>query len=339
MIKKLAIVVLVLLILVVGAVFYVASNIDSLAETALEEGGTYAMGVPTQVDSVSVSLMGGTLGINGMTIANPEGFESDNLMNFNEFGVGVETGSLFEEVIVVPEIKMDGLVVNLEKKDGKSNVDVITENIEKVTGPGAEPKPESDEPGKKVFVKKIVLTNITANVQAPIIGKVTVKVPELTLDDVSSEEGVEVSELIKRIWPAILAGIVNAGGDTLGAFGKDLAGNVGKLASSLGGEATKLIGSAIGPDGIGKLVELAPDLGKNLGGLTEGLGEGLGKVIGGEDGAGKVVDDLGKKVGEGLGGLIPGGGDKDGDEDKPDEEEPGDPVKGAGDALKGLLGK
>ena len=129
MIKKLAIVVLVLLILVVGAVFYVASNIDSLAETALEEGGTYAMGVPTQVDSVSVSLMGGTLGINGMTIANPEGFASENLMNFNEFGVGVETGSLFEDVIVVPEIKMDGLVVNLEKrKDGKSNVDIITEN-------------------------------------------------------------------------------------------------------------------------------------------------------------------------------------------------------------------
>lgn len=332
MIKKLAIVFVVLLIVVVGVVFYVASNIDSIAETALEEGGTYAMGVPTEVESVSVSLMGGTLGINGMTIANPQGFESKYLMNFNEFGVGVETGSLFEDVVVVPEIKMDGLVVNLEKKDGKSNVDVITENIEKVTGPGAEPKPGSDEPGKKVFVKKIVLTNITANVQAPIIGKVTVNVPELTLNDVSSEEGVEVSELIKRIWPAILAGIVNAGGESLGAFGKDLAGNVGKLAGALGGKATELIGSAIGPDGIGKLTELAPELGDKLG----GLGEGLGKVIGGEDGAGKVVDDIGK----GLGGLL--GGDKkddgEGDGDAKEDEDKPDPVKGAGDAIKGLLG-
>lgn len=333
MIKKLAIVFVVLLVIVVGAVFYIASNIDSIAQDALERGGTYALGVPTTVDSVSVSLMAGSLGVNGMQVANPAGFESDNLMDFDEFGVEVDTGSLFDPVVVVPLIEMDGLVVNIEKNaEGETNIDKITENIKKVTGEGKEPtEPAPGEPGKKVKVDKIKLTNLTAKVQAPLIGDLTVKVPELVLDNVSSDEGVPVSELVKRIWPAILAAIIEKGGGIIPTeMLADLRGNLTATVATLGEDAAKLAVGAI------------EDLGGNAGELVKGLPDALGKVIGGEGGVGEKLEGVGETVGEtvkeGLGGLL-GGDKKDGDEDKPDEEESDDPVKGAGDALKGLLGK
>ena len=61
LVKILGLVLLVLIAL--GVVLWL--TIDSIAKTGIERGGTYALGVPTTVDSVSLSLLGGEMRING----------------------------------------------------------------------------------------------------------------------------------------------------------------------------------------------------------------------------------------------------------------------------------
>jgi len=63
----------VLLVVIVAGIAWL--YIDSIATTGIEEGATYALGVPTTVEDVSVSLLGGTVKIFGLTVANPEGFK------------------------------------------------------------------------------------------------------------------------------------------------------------------------------------------------------------------------------------------------------------------------
>ena len=77
--KKLLKIGLVIVALLVIAAVIVYFSIDSIAKTAVEKGGTYAMGTPTTVDTVNVGLWSGQIGMNGLVIANPAGFKSRSL--------------------------------------------------------------------------------------------------------------------------------------------------------------------------------------------------------------------------------------------------------------------
>ncbi|MBI1368112.1 MAG: hypothetical protein GC162_05600 [Planctomycetes bacterium] len=307
--------IVVVIVLVIAAVGIAAWKMDAIAKRGLEAGGTYALGVNTTVDSVSISLLSGTVGVKDMVVANPTGFNSKELMDFKDFSIAVETGSLFKDVIVVPSIELDDLTMNIEQAGGKTNVSVIADNLKKLGSGTADAPPAEGGSSKKVKVGSFILKNITANVQVlPIGGQastVKVVVPELKLDNVSSDEGVPMAEVIKRVWPAILAAIVSkAGGLIPDDLLKDLQGDVMGLAQNLGGEAGKLMGQVGGPLG-DQLKDLSGKLGGDVG---KTVNDTLGKVLGGDKkegdtgGATKAVDDATKKLGEGLGGLL--GGDK-----------------------------
>lgn len=302
MIKVVIGLVLALVLLVLAAVGVAIWKMDSIAKRGLEAGGTHALGVDTTVDSVSISLMGGTVGVYGMKVDNPEGFHSDSITDFKSFDIAVVTSSLFEPVIEVPTIDLSDLTMNIEKAGGKTNVNVIVENLKKLGGETADAPKEEGGSSKKVKVGRVTIKNITANVQLMELGgqasTVHVNVPELVLDDVSSDEGVPMAEVIKRIWPAILAAIVEKGGDIIPVdLLNDLRGDVMGLATSLGGDAAKLMSQVGG------------DLGKQLGDVAGQLGEGVGKAV--EDVTGKLGEDVGKSVEEGVGKIL--GGKKTGD--------------------------
>ncbi|MDX1682749.1 MAG: hypothetical protein R3336_06495, partial [Phycisphaeraceae bacterium] len=75
MIRKLSIIgggiLLALVLLVVGIFIY----IDSIAATAVERGGTYALGVDTRLADADVGIFAGEVTLDGLTVDNPEGFK------------------------------------------------------------------------------------------------------------------------------------------------------------------------------------------------------------------------------------------------------------------------
>ena len=284
LVKILGLVLLVLIAL--GVVLWL--TIDSIAKTGIERGGTYALGVPTTVDSVSLSLLGGEMRINGLTVANPEGFATPHVMKAARIEAGLRLGSLLGDTVEVNRFEIEGLDMNIEQKLGSSNMSALLNNI-KAKSPGGEKKDAPKEAGgRKVKVERIVIRNTVAHTQVlPIGGKAAtldVKVPEIVMNNVTSDNagGVAVPELMRRLFPAILAAVVDkAKGAIPDADLKKLSGDIASTTQALGQGAANLVNQA--SEGIGKLFQgLVPgtDQPKDTG--KKGIGEGLKELFGGK---------------------------------------------------------
>ena len=239
--KKLVKIILIVVAVVMLGLIIGYLAMDSIAKTAIERGGSYALGVDTRVDSVSVGLFRGEIGIRGLTVGNPEGFKTPHLMKADRVDLGVRPGSLMSDVIEVSRFEIDGLDMNLEQKLGSTNVTAITQKAQGAGGKAQDPK----EPGgKKVKADRVVVRNVVAHVQMlPIAigGQTTtldVKVPEIVLTDVGSDNaagGATVSELTRKIVPAVLAAVVEkCKGAIPEADFKRLGDGVGKTLDGLG---------------------------------------------------------------------------------------------------------
>ena len=91
--RKLLRLVLLLVVLVAVAVGVALYYVDSLAGTGIERGATYALGVPATVHEADVGLLGGTLRVDRLTVANPEGFKTPHLVAVKRLDLGCRPGS------------------------------------------------------------------------------------------------------------------------------------------------------------------------------------------------------------------------------------------------------
>lgn len=307
---KLALVLIILVIVLAGVAIW---QIDSIAKAAIEEGGTYALGTSTTVDKVHIGLLSGEASIEGLGVANPTGFPTEHgVMHSGLFSVQVDTGTLRQDTVVIPDITLDGLEVYLDRKDGKYNIQVISDNLKKLGGekePQEKPK-EEEKPGKKYVVKKITIRNVSGRADLPTGGSVPIKVPEIVLNDVSSDEGVKMDQLIGQLFPAIMGSVISGVGELPGEVVNLLKNDLGGAAAALGGKATELLdqGFKAGAESLKNLTKDLPgDAGKVIDDATKGVGDALKNITGGDKESGDGGDAV-DKIKEGLGGLL--GGDK-----------------------------
>jgi hypothetical protein len=271
--------------------------IDRIVKAGVEHGGTYALGVPTKVESVNLSLLKGTFQMNALDIANPQGFTSPHLMKSGQFDLEVRPGSVFSDTVEVSRFVLDGLDVNIEQKGDKNNVSTIMEHVKRLGGgeaqpasPQAQPQAQAEparkeESGKKVKVDKVTIKNVSAHVHLPVGGPLEIRLPTVELTNVSSDKGVPMGQLVGRLVPAVLAAIVEKGGDLIP---KDLSAFMTKdlsaATTALGGNATRLM--AQGQQDAAKILQGS-----------------AGKVVGDLQ---KNAGDAPKNVGDALRGLVPG---------------------------------
>jgi len=295
-IKRLVIL-LVLVVVVVGVVGYVA--IDRFAKTGVEQGGTYAMGVETKLDGIHMGLLSGNLSMNGLSVANPEGFKSEHFLSLGDGSVAVSLGSLMGDKVEIPKLTLSDITMALEKDGGKANYEVILENLAKLSSEGDQPAEQAQ--GKRFVVNELLITNV--DVRAEVIGgmAVPIHIDEIRLTDIGSDtdKGVLLKDLSGIIVTAIMSTVVQQAGDLLpGGIGEGLSGGLAAV-GDLGEFGMEVVG-----DVSAKAQEMVDQATEQLGGVTDKAGE-VGKE------AGEAVD----KISEGLGGLL-GGGKKTQDEPK-----------------------
>lgn len=232
--------------LAIIGVLLVVLLIDPIAKAAVERGGTYAMGVDTKVDTMSIGLTSGDVKMVGLQVANPEGFKSDYLMKSGTFAVGVRPGSLMGQTVEVREFTLDGLDMNIELVGLVANVTRIMDNLKKLSSSDPDQAKSKAPPseGKKVSVTNITIRNVVARFYLG--GKcITVKVPPIEMKNVTSDnaKGVAMHELVARIVPAILAAVFDAAKDTVDLkFLGDMNGQLKGVADALGGKVGNLMG-------------------------------------------------------------------------------------------------
>lgn len=286
---KLFIALLVIVVIVVaGAFFYV----DSIAKKSIEQGGEMALGVPTSLDKVHISLLGGEASLNGLRVANPSGFKAETFMQLGQGGVAVSLGSLMADTIKIPQVKLTNIRINLEQVGKKNNIDPILARAKSLSGKsGKSAAPPADKAGKKFVVEYFLLDDVQINASLDLLGQATavnLVLPKIELRNLGAkEQGLPMSELIQKVVQAVLSAAQKSSGQLSPALAKLLAGELGGLDSI----KTEVIGQAKAQ--VEKKVE---DLQKKI---KEQVPVGLSPEID------KAVDE---KAGNLLKGLL--GGDK-----------------------------
>ena len=279
-------VILAIVVLVILAVAIVWLAINPIAKNAVEGGASKTLGVQTSLESIKVSPLSGRVLMNDLNISNPEGFVSVSLMNAGRFEIEVAPASLFSDTVEIRKFELDGLEMHIEQKLPFSNVAKIMDNIKKSSAD----KEQTASDGKKVKADLILIKNVEAYFHllpgTSKAGVVKVKVPQLELKNVSSEnKGNVTSQLISQLFPALLSSILSeAQGLVPTDFLKDLDSQVLDLAQSLGDEASKLV-KPLG-QGVQKTIEdtgldkTAEDAGKTLEEGAEGAKDALEGLFG-----------------------------------------------------------
>src|ERR1039458_2881033 len=79
----LGIVIVIVVLVVVGAIV-VGSHLGDIVKSGLETVGPKVTQTSLKVDTVSVSLLGGSAGVNGLVLGNPEGYKAPSSISIGK---------------------------------------------------------------------------------------------------------------------------------------------------------------------------------------------------------------------------------------------------------------
>jgi hypothetical protein len=207
--KKIIVGVVVALVVIVGgAVFFLLSNLDSLVKTAIEEAGSKVAGVKVSVSSVKISLSDGKGTISGLTVGNPKGFKTPNAFALGAITVGIDTGSVTKNPVVIKEISVAAPQVTYEMGEGGSNIDVIQKNVQAFTGAATGAKSEPAAKGgeeTKLIIDLLQLTGGKLTLATPLPGgAASADLPDIKLTGIGrSGNGASAAEVASKVLNAI----------------------------------------------------------------------------------------------------------------------------------------
>jgi len=280
----------VVVIIFAGAYFYV----DSIAKKGIEQGGEMALGVPTSLDAVHISIFGGEASLAGLKIANPAGFKAQTFMELGQGSVAVSLGSLLGDTVKIPRVSLSNIRINLEQSGKKNNVDPILARAKSMSGQKekAAPQPAAKD-GKKFVVEYFSLEDVQVDASFDLLGQsssVNLVLPKIELRNLGAEEqGLSMPELIQKVVQAVLSAAQSSSGQLSPMLAKLLAGELGDL----DGIKTEVIGQAKAQveeavkDIQEKIQEqvpvaLPPEVDKMIDEKAGGLLKGVGSLLGGD---------------------------------------------------------
>ena len=268
--KKILIGLGVVVVIVIGAVAYLASNLDGIIKAAVEEVGTKATGATVSLADVELSLTNGSGALKGLRVGNPSGFNSDYAFDLGGVSVKVDPDTVTSDPVVITEIVIDGPKLIYELAGTNSNIDAIQENVDafaRATGGGSGGSSGGGE-GPKLVIEDLYIRGGEVSVSAGFLeGKALgTALPDIHLKDIGKDSGgASPAEVAEQVISSLTDGISSA------VSGLDLEGmmeDVGGAAKAAADEATKAAEGAAG------------EASKAVEGVTEGIGSSINNLLG-----------------------------------------------------------
>jgi len=250
----------ILAVLVVLLVVGVFVWINPIVKNAINMGGPMMLGVPVSVGDVSISPLSGVIDLKKIYVGNPDNYSTNRaLFAVDRIHVSIDMKSLTKDVISIRKILIDSPQISYEVKKGKSNFDVLVENLGE-SEKKQKDKKDKDKAEKKVIIDEFQLNSAHVSYTGPysLDKPVTIPFPSLELHDIGKAEGgVSAAQatldilrsfisdfgrmlidLGKALGDAAASG-VQAIGDGAKAIGGAVGGAVGKGAKAVGDAAEK----------------------------------------------------------------------------------------------------
>ena len=215
---------LIIVIAIAGSIFYVVNNLDELVKSAIEKYGSQATQTSVLVDNVKINLQDGAAAINGMTVANPAGFQAPLVFSLAEVGSQINLASLSEDVIVIDDVRVRAPKVFVEvDKDNKINLNVLKNNIvnmlpqnEAIQEPASEAGASSEV---KLIIHRILFEQgfIDARVVSLDNKNFKLNMPSFELNNLGGKSGATVAvitqQILKKLTDIALAEVKKKGID------------------------------------------------------------------------------------------------------------------------------
>ncbi len=175
--KMLARVVLIALFLIIIVVMIGFFSIDGIIKNQVQVRASSALGVPTYLQNASLNILGGSLTLNGLAVANPAGYQGKYLLTMGTGAVTVNTGSLLSKTIQISEIYLDNVHITLDQSGLSSNLADVLANAHKYSAATTSSAPVGTAPktgapstssaagGKRLAIGEIVIPNCSVTLR------------------------------------------------------------------------------------------------------------------------------------------------------------------------------
>ena len=269
--KKFLLILLTIIILLAGGICGLYLNLESIVKASVAKYGSQLTGTEVALDGFRLSLRKGEAELKGLRIANPEGYQTPQILSLGSVYVRLDMRSLLKPIIVVEEIRIANPEIAYELKSvAHNNVSDLLAAVNKnaaakpavdqtdatragtakpAVSSGGSAKSASSSGDKKVIINALNITGGKVSLGATFGGKgaaASVPLPAVTLKDIGREKGSQGKGIIETA-SLILKKILDTAYDTAVRQGlnslKDIA---GESADTLKGTAENLKNSAKG---------------------------------------------------------------------------------------------
>lgn len=185
---------------------------DGLARATVESAIGRAVGTEATLEGMDLGLFSGEATLEGLRVANPDGFESPDVLSLRNGRVAVEPLSLLADTVDVRRLTLEGMELTLEQRGTRSNLTPILASVREATA-GRAPEDET-----RYRVREMVIRDVTGRVR---LGTgsgpgadATVEIPEIRLEDVGTGRGgsVALSELAALTVQAVVRAVARRSG-------------------------------------------------------------------------------------------------------------------------------
>jgi len=244
----------VVIVLVIGVIaFHLFSG--QIIKSSVKTAASNALKVGVDINDISLSILGGSVAINGLIIQNPPGYTYKNLLELSKADIAVNIRSLMRDTVHIKEVKLDGMDMVIEQKGFSNNLQEIIKAL-----PNEKEQQGKPAAGKKLVIDDLEITNIRVKVKL-ITGTVPLNLAPIKMTNLGGDNKLDTAKLSAKIMVAITQGIVQQGAGVL-------PGDMLKTINSTLGGVTN-IGKAGVEEGV-KVIESGTEAGKGiLKGATE----------------------------------------------------------------------
>jgi hypothetical protein len=229
--KWLAGAVLLVMLLLAGAAWWLRGNLDGIVQRGIAHYGSQMTQARVAVDKVEIRSTDGSGTVRGLVVGNPAGFRTAHALKVAAIEVAVDMRTLADPVVVVKRIVVEAPDVIYEKGDTMTNFDAIQRNIAQSLG-SPQGSGSGASPPRKLIVDELVIRRAHAQASAAALAGRTVSatLPDITLRHVGRAQGgvtpAQLGQIVARALTQRLVATLTF--DQVKSFGERVKGFFGK---------------------------------------------------------------------------------------------------------------
>lgn len=204
--------------LVVVLVVLVITSLDRMVAVAIEHYGSVALGTAVRVGSVSIEPTRGKGTIEGLQVAQPEGYGAGHALTVGEITLDLDEDSLVSgSPYVISLVRVaDPHVAFMMREDGSSNIQALQAHVARYgaahKGAPSEPGPADDGAAVLLRVDRLEFEGgrIDADLTALRIGRAEARLPPMNVDRLGGAKGAPPGEIAAAVGTRYLAHVLTA---------------------------------------------------------------------------------------------------------------------------------